>query len=66
MLDDHQYDVLMQLSEESKSLWRIENEYIPNAEDVDNDELVEYWEELAQDKEDHIEDLSSLLQEVLA
>ena len=61
MLNDHTFDILNQLSQESKSLWRIQNEYLPNAKEEDHDECVAFWERMIEDKQEHIEELSKLL-----
>jgi hypothetical protein len=65
MLDDHKFNVLNQLSQESKSLWRIQNEYLPDAKEADETECVQFWERMAQDKQQHIEELSELLQKTM-
>lgn len=59
MLDNNFYNLVEQLSQESKSLWRIENEYIADAEG--NTEETAYWKELAEDKKKHINDLKELI-----
>lgn len=63
MLDNQTYDLINQLTQESKSLWRISNEYIPNAEG--NDKLVQFWQKMEADKQAHIQDLTNLIQEVM-
>lgn len=65
MLDDHKFDVLNQLSQESKSLWRIQNEYLPDAREAGATECIEFWERMAEDKQQHIEKLTELLQTVM-
>lgn len=43
MLDDHKFDILNQLAQESKSLWRIQNEYLENARAAGHDECAAFW-----------------------
>jgi len=63
MLDNHLYDLLIQLVQENKSLWRIKNEYLKNAEG--HEEEVIFWEKMTKDKEAHIEELASLVKKHL-
>ena len=63
MLDDHIYNLMSQLVEESQSIWRIKNKYKPDA--VGCSECLEFWEELEEDKAEHIEDLTKLLKKHL-
>jgi len=65
MLDDHTFDILNQLSQESKSLWRIQNEYLPNAKEAGHDECIAFWERMIEDKQAHIQHLSDLLADKL-
>lgn len=63
MLADKTYDLMMQIIQESKSLYRIKRNY---EKDAGNDETCDkMWKELAQDKEQHILKLTSLLKEQL-
>lgn len=57
MLDNHKYNLMNQLSQECKSLWRIQNNYIKDA--GDNEEHREIWEKIAQEKERCIEQLET-------
>ncbi len=59
MLDNNTYNLFAQISEESKSLWRIRNTYIKEASACEN--CRAFWEKLAQDKERHIQDLEKLI-----
>jgi len=59
MLHNYTFDLLNQLNQESKSLWRIRNEYIKNA--AGKDDLLEFWKKLQADKEEHIEELKILV-----
>ncbi len=53
------YNVMTQLVQEQKSLWRIKNDYIKDA--GKNKELKEFWTEVAKEKELLIQDLQSVL-----
>lgn len=53
---------MSQMTTEQKSLWRIENHYIPEA--ASEDEKM-FWEDLKKDKEAHIERLAHLIKQVL-
>lgn len=60
MLNNHLYNLMAQLVEEHKSLWRIRNMYKEDAEDCA--ECLAFLEELEQDKEEHVQDLLDLIQ----
>ncbi|HEY4507522.1 MAG TPA: hypothetical protein VJJ47_01420 [Candidatus Paceibacterota bacterium] len=64
MKDNTTYNLMLQLVEESKALWRIENEYLEDS--GDDDEVRTFWEALAVDKEAHIADLRALVASRLA
>ena len=55
MLENHHYNLLEQIVDESKSLWRIKKRY---KQDVGDGES---WEKLEQDKEDHIKELEEFV-----
>lgn len=61
MLDNNSYNLFAQITEESQSLWRIRNSYIKDADPCS--ECREFWERLAQDKENHIRELERLIME---
>jgi predicted CopG family antitoxin len=61
MLPDHVYDILNQLVQESQSFWHIKRNYIVDAQERGEQDLVAFWEKLAEDKEKHIEELEKLL-----
>ena len=50
---------MTQLTQESRSLWRIQNEYKKDA--GKNKELAAFWKELAEEKEALIEDLKLVI-----
>ncbi len=53
------YNLMTQLVQEQKSLWRIKDEYIKDA--AKNKELKEFWTEIAAEKELLIEDLQTVI-----
>jgi len=59
MLSNSVYDLIAQLAEESKSIWRIRNNYLKDA--AGDDEAQEFWSSLEKDKQDHIRRLTELL-----
>lgn len=59
MLDNHIYDLLTQLVEESQSLWRIKRDYIAGAGECE--ECKRFWEKLAEDKERYINELEKIV-----
>jgi len=59
MLDNHLYNLMVQMVEENKSLWRIQNKYLPDSADCP--ECQTFFQKLAQQKEAVISELSSLL-----
>jgi hypothetical protein len=48
-----------QLVQESKSLWRIKNQYMQEA--VGNDDIMGFWKKIEKDKEEHIAELQTLI-----
>lgn len=58
MLDDHVYNLMMQMIAENKSLWRIKNNY---KTDADCDGCRDFWNRMEKDKEDHISELTELI-----
>jgi len=62
MYEDSLYNLMNQLVQEQKSLWRIENFYLPQAED---EAEIAAWQRIAGDKLLHVEELTKLIQERL-
>lgn len=62
MENNNTYNLMTQLTQESKSLWRIKNNYLPEA---DTEEVKAFWTALMEDKEKHIEDLRTLIKNAL-
>jgi hypothetical protein len=60
MLENHVYNLMMQLVQENKSLWRINEHYM---NDSDCDSCREFWENLAAQKSENIRDLEMLISE---
>ena len=58
MLDNHVYNILLQLTEENKSLWRIKDDYLKDAGNCD--ECRTFWQKLEKDKESHVDKLAEL------
>jgi rubrerythrin len=58
------YDLMIQFVEESKSLWRLEQDYAANA--GDDADLKAFWEKLAADKRAHLVELKALIKARLA
>jgi len=52
------YNLMTQMTQESKSLWRIKNNYITEAE---TEEMKAFWTKMAQEKEVHLRDMKTLL-----
>lgn len=59
MLDNHLYNLVEQIVDESKSLWRIKNTYKKDASGCS--ECMAFWGKLEEDKEDHIKELQELI-----
>lgn len=58
------YNLMHQLTQEAKSLWRIQDDYLKDAEG--NADLTAFWTEMKKDKEAHIEKLKTLIKQHLA
>ena len=63
MLENHTYNLMKQLVQENKSLWRIKKNYIGDAGDCA--ECQTFWKKMEKDKEDHVEELSGLIKKHL-
>lgn len=59
MMDNHVYNVMNQLAQEHKSLWRIRDQYKKDAGDCE--ECKGLWERMEKDKMDHVEELGRIL-----
>ena len=61
MLENHIYNLMEQVVEESKSLWRVKQTYKQDAGDCA--QCLAFWNKLEKDKEDHIKELEELIKE---
>jgi len=52
MMDNHLFNLMNQMTQEHKSLWRIKKQYLEDASDCQ--QCQEMWQKLAEDKEAHI------------
>ncbi|MFH1956055.1 MAG: hypothetical protein ABIJ28_00180 [Patescibacteria group bacterium] len=59
MFDNHLYNLITQLAQEHKSLWRIKNMYKKDAADCA--ECRAFWEKMEKEKEGQIEKLQKIL-----
>lgn len=59
MKSNNTYNLMMQLTQEAKSLWRIKDQYMKDAEE--SDECLAFWKKMAADKEAHIAELEALV-----
>lgn len=59
MLHNHLYNLMAQMVEENKSLWRIQHQYLTDAADCP--ECQAFFQKLAQQKEAVVSELSSLI-----
>ncbi|MCH8049174.1 hypothetical protein IH979_00485 [Patescibacteria group bacterium] len=60
MLDNHLYNLLNQLVQEHKSLWRINQNYKNDAGDCAD--CTGLWDKLAKQKEENIEEIWKIVQ----
>ena len=63
MLPDHVYDLMNQMVQESKTLWRIKMHYKENAKECPKCQAL--WKRLEKEKESNLKELESLLKEHL-
>ena len=59
MLDNHIHNLMTQLIQENKSLYRIKNQYKKDAGDCVD--CGKFWNKMEQDKEEHIKELQKLI-----
>ena len=60
MTPNNIHNLMTQMTQEQKSLWRIEQNYIKEA---GSDVEKEFWEKLGNEKKMHIEELKKLIKE---
>jgi hypothetical protein len=63
MMDNHMYNLMMQMVDEHQSLYRIKNMYKKDAQNCKQCQAM--WERLEKEKEDHIKQMQSILTEHL-
>ncbi|MBD3318346.1 hypothetical protein GF342_00370 [Candidatus Woesearchaeota archaeon] len=63
MLENHVYNLMQQLVEEHKSLWRIKKFYTKDAGKCKD--CKAFWAKMKKDKEDHIKELRGLIKKHL-
>lgn len=59
MLNNHTYNLLKQLVQESKSLWRIKNNYMNDAGDCED--CKNLWKEIMEQKEAHAQKIEEIV-----
>lgn len=63
MLNNHIYNLMLQATEEHKSLWRIKSDYHDDAKDCA--ECSAFWEKLGDEKERNVAELEALIKKHL-
>ena len=58
MENNNTYNLMTQMTQESKSLWRIKKQYIKEAK---SKELKALWTKMAKEKELHLKEMKALL-----
>ncbi|MAQ77141.1 hypothetical protein CL684_01305 [Candidatus Campbellbacteria bacterium] len=61
-MNNHDFNIINQLVQEQKSLWRIENHYISEAR---NEDERTHWETIREHKKDTISKLSEMAKKCL-
>ncbi len=59
MLDNHLYNLMEQIVQENKSLWRITKNYPTDAGDCDK--CTSFWDKMKADKEEHINEMLEMI-----
>lgn len=62
-MDNNIYNLMLQLTQEQKSLWRITKMYAKDS--GKNTEVKKFWTNLAKDKEKHIKEIKELVKKYL-
>ncbi len=62
-MDNTLYNLMHQLTQEQKSLWRIKKDYAKDA--IKNTEVKKFWMQLTKEKEAQIKSLKELLKKNL-
>jgi len=61
-MNNHDFNIINQLVQEQKSLWRIENHYINEARDEEEKAL---WEKMKESKKKYIAELKEMAKKCL-
>jgi len=64
MLNNHVYNLLLQATQEHKSLWRIKDHYKKDAADCAD--CTAFWEKMEKDKEGHVVELEAMIKSHLS
>jgi len=59
VIENHLYNLMEQIVEESKSLWRIKNTYKKDAAGCSS--CASFWDKIEKDKESNIKELQELI-----
>ncbi len=62
-MENNVYNLMAQLHTESKSLWRIKNEYKRDAEECTS--CATFWTELEKQKEENVRNLEAMIRDHL-
>jgi len=63
MNNDNLYNMMTQLTQEARSLWRVEKHYIDEA---GSEEERVFWKNLIADKQNHIRELKELIKKEMS
>lgn len=63
MLNNHVYNLLIQATQEHKSLWRIKDNYKKDADGCA--ECTAFWAKMEKDKEAHVAELEEMIKKHL-
>jgi hypothetical protein len=61
-MNNHDFNIINQMVQEQKSLWRIENHYIGEAKDKDE---LKFWKKMKTQKTKAIAELSAMAKKAL-
>lgn len=64
MHNNHLYNLMCQLTQEEKSLWRIAKYYAKDAKSCPS--CKAFWKKMKRDKEDHVKELTKLIKKHMA
>lgn len=63
MQSNHVYNLMNQLVQEHKSLWRIKSDYLKDAGKCKSCKV--FWKKMIKDKEDHIKEMTAMIKKHL-